>query len=65
MIGIIKNNIKREIKARGLTTEKVCKALGKDRRYIYRTTDKIKVCKLLDIANAIGCDVSELLKGLN
>ena len=64
MIDVVKANIKAELKKRGSNTNKLCKVLGKDRKYIYRTTDGIKLDKLIDIANAIGCTSSELVAGL-
>ena len=64
MIDQVKANIKQKIKERKLTTQQVCKALGSDRMYIYRTTDKVSLDKLVRIAQAIGCSPGELLEGL-
>lgn len=64
MIDIVKENIKTEIKQRGLTVEKVCKILGQDRKFIYRITDRVPLEKIVQIATAIGCRPADLLKGI-
>ena len=38
--------------------------MRKDRKYIYRITDEVKLKKIVEIAKYIGCNPSELLKGL-
>ena len=38
--------------------------MRKDRKYIYRITEEVKLNKIIEIAKYIGCNPSELLKGL-
>jgi len=38
--------------------------MNEGRNYINRMTDKVHAAKVIRIANAIGCEPSELLKGL-
>ena len=64
MIETIKNNIKEQMKANNTNTNKVCKVLGVDRRFIYRLTNECKMNKIVDIAHAIDCTTSDLLKGI-
>lgn len=64
MIEIIKKNIKIQSKKNGLTIQSLCKVLRKDRNYINRITNEVKLNKIISIANAIGCTPSELLEGL-
>lgn len=64
MIQRVKENIKAECKARSITIENLCKSMHKDRKYIYRMTDKVQAIKLIDIAHAIGCQPSDLFKGI-
>lgn len=64
MIQEIKYNIKRKIKERKTTIGQVCKRMRKDRGFINRITDEVKVSKIRMIAEAIGCTPSELLEGL-
>ena len=63
MIQTVKENIKAECKARSITIENLCKTMKKDRKYIYRITDKVQLIKIINIAHAIGCEPTELLKG--
>ena len=64
MIKQVKNNIKEQLKASNMTTQELCKLMKKDRKYIYRITDEVKLNKIVEIAKYIGCSPSELLKGL-
>lgn len=64
MIKELKHNIKVKIKEKGLTIKEVCNKLNSDRLYIYRMTEEVKLNKVIDIANAIGCSPSDLLNGL-
>ena len=64
MIKQVKNNIKEQLKASNITTQELCKLMKKDRKYIYRITDEVKLNKIVEIAKYIGCNPSELLKGL-
>ena len=64
MIKQVKNNIKEQLKASNMTTQELCKLMKKDRKYIYRITDEVKLNKIVEIAKYIGCNPSELLKGL-
>lgn len=64
MISVIKANIKQQIKENKTTAINVCNILHEDRRYIWRMTDKVQAAKIVRIAHAIGCEPSELFKGL-
>ena len=64
MIKQVKNNIKEQLKASNMTTQELCKLMKKDRKYIYRITDEVKLNKIIEISKYIGCNPSELLKGL-
>ena len=64
MIKQVKNNIKEQLKARNMTIQELCRLMRKDRKYIYRITDEVKLNKIVEIAKYIGCNPSELLKGL-
>lgn len=64
MIEIVKKNIKEQMKANDTDVNKVCKALGVDRKFIYRMTDEVKLNKIVRIAHAIGCNTLDLLKGI-
>ena len=64
MIKQVKNNIKEQLKARNMTIQELCKLMRKDRKYIYRITNEVKLNKIIEIAKYIGCNPSELLKGL-
>ncbi len=63
MIKEIKCNIKKELKQRNMTAQELCKKLGRNRKFIWQMTDEVKLNKIIDIADAIGCNVSELLNG--
>ena len=64
MIEQIKNNIKAELKRSNMTAQELCKLMHKDRRYIYYMTDNVKLSKIVEIAQYIGCTPSELLNGV-
>ena len=64
MIRQVKQNIKEQLKARNMTIQELCRLMRKDRKYIYRITDEVKLKKIVDISKYIGCNPSELLKGL-
>ena len=64
MIEQVKQNIKEQLKASNMTIQELCKLMRKDRKYIYRITDEVKLNKIVEIAKYIGCNPSELLKGL-
>ena len=64
MIKQVKNNIKEQLKASNMTTQELCKLMKKDRKYIYRITNEVKLNKIIEISKYIGCEPSELLKGL-
>ena len=64
MIEQVKSNIKEQLKQSNMTTQELCKLMRKDRRYIYYITDEVKLNKIVEIAKYIGCNPSELLKGL-
>ena len=64
MIEQVKQNIKEQLKTSDMTIQELCKLMRKDRRYIYYITDEVKLNKIVEIAKYIGCNPSELLKGL-
>ena len=64
MIEQVKQNIKEQLKTSNMTIQELCKLMRKDRRYIYYITDEVKLNKIIEIAKYIGCNPSELLKGL-
>ena len=64
MIKQVKSNIKEQLKQSNMTIQELCKLMRKDRKYIYRITDEVKLNKIIEIAKHIGCNPSELLKGL-
>ena len=64
MIEQIKQNIKEQLKQSNMTILELCKLMRKDRRYIYYMTDEVKLNKIIEISKYIGCNPSELLKGL-
>ena len=64
MIKQVKSNIKEQLKQSNMTTQELCKLMRKDRKYIYRITDEVKLNKIVEIAKYIGCNPSDLLKGL-
>ena len=64
MIEQVKQNIKEQLKLSNMTILELCKLMRKDRRYIYYMTDEVKLNKIVEIAKYIGCNPSDLLKGL-
>ena len=64
MIEQVKINIKEQLKQSNMTIQQLCKLMRKDRKYIYRITDEVKLNKIVEIAKYIGCNSSDLLKGL-
>ena len=47
-----------------MTAQELCKLMQKDRKYIYRITDEVKLKKIVEIAKYIGCAPSDLLNGV-
>ena len=64
MIEQVKQNIKEQLKLSNMTILELCKLMRKDRRYIYYMTDEVKLKKIIEISKYIGCEPSDLLKGL-
>ena len=64
MIKQVKSNIKEQLKQSNMTIQELCKLMRKDRKYIYRITDEVKLNKIIEISKYIGCNPSDLLKGL-
>ena len=64
MIEQVKQNIKEQLKISNMTILELCKLMRKDRRYIYYMTDEVKLNKIIEISKYIGCNPSDLLKGL-
>ena len=64
MIKQVKQNIKEQLKQSNMTIQELCRLMRKDRKYIYRITDEVKLNKIVEIAQYISCNPSDLLKGL-
>ena len=64
MIKQVKQNIKEQLKQSNMTIQELCKLMRKDRKYIYRITEEVKLKKIVEISKYIGCNPSELLKDL-
>ena len=64
MIEQVKQNIKEQLRQSNMTILELCKLMRKDRRYIYYMTDEVKLNKIIEISKYIGCNPSDLLKGL-
>ena len=64
MIEQVKSNIKEQLKQSNMTTQELCKLMRKDRKYIYRITDEVKLNKIIEIAKYIGRTPSDLLNGV-
>ena len=64
MIKQVKSNIKEQLKQSNMTIQELCKLMRKDRKYIYRITNEVKLNKIIEISKYIGCNPSDLLKGL-
>ena len=64
MIKQVKSNIKEQLKQSNMTIQELCKLMRKDRKYIYRITDEVKLNKIIEISKYIGCNPSDLFKGL-
>ena len=64
MIEQVKQNIKNELKQSNMTMQELCKLMRKDRKYIYRITNEVKLNKIIEIAKYIGCTPSDLLQGV-
>ena len=64
MIKQVKSNIIEQLKQSNMTIQELCKLMRKDRKYVYRITEEVKLKKIVEIAQYIGCNPSELLKGL-
>ena len=57
-------NVKRELKERQSSINKLCRTLGVNRNYINQLRDNTPVSKLKRISDAIGCDLSNLFVGV-
>lgn len=57
-------NIKKELKERDKTVTDLCKDMKVNKNYINQLTDRTNVSKLKRIADAIGCNLANLLEGL-
>ena len=64
MIKQVKSNIKEQLKQSNMTAQELCKLMQKDRKYIYRITEEVKLKKIVEIAKYIGCTASDLLNGV-
>ena len=56
MIKQVKSNIKEQLKQSNMTIQELCKLMRKDRKYIYRITEEVKLNKIIEISKYIGCE---------
>ena len=64
MKDMIIENIKRELRERQSNINKLCRTLHVNRNYISQLKDNTPVSKLKRIADAIGCNLSNLFEGV-
>ena len=64
MIEKVKENIKREIKKSGRTSDQVCRSMKVNRKFISSMTDEVKLSKILMICNDIGCSPGDVLNNI-
>ena len=57
-------NVKRELKERQNSINKLCRTLGVNRNYINQLRDNTPVSKLKRISDAIGCNLADLFVGV-
>ena len=57
-------NVKRELKERQSSINKLCRTLGVNRNYINQLRDNTPVSKLKKISDAIGCNLADLFVGV-
>ena len=60
----IVENIKKELKERNKTVADLCKDMRVNKNFINQLTDRTNISKLKKIADAIGCNLSNLFDGL-
>ena len=64
MIQSIIFNIKKELKQRNKSIYWLCRELRTNRNYINQLKDRTPISKLKNIADAIGCSLSDLFAGV-
>lgn len=64
MIDSIIFNIKKELKQRNKSVSWLCKELRANRNYVNQLKEATPINKLKNIADAIGCSLSDLLNGV-
>ena len=57
-------NVKRELKERQSSINKLCRTLGVNRNYINQLRDNTPISKLKRISDAIGCNLADLFAGV-
>ena len=57
-------NVKRELKERQSSINKLCRTLGVNRNYINQLRDNTPISKLKKISDAIGCNLVNLFAGV-
>lgn len=60
----IVENIKKELKERNKTVSDLCKDMRVNKNFINQLTDRTNISKLKRIADAIGCELSNLFVGV-
>ena len=64
MIESIIFNIKKELKQRNKSVYWLCRELRTNRNYINQLKNRTPISKLKNIADAIGCSLSDLFVGV-
>ena len=64
MIKSIIFNIKKELKQRNKSVYWLCRELRTNRNYINQLKNRTPISKLKNIADAIGCSLSDLFVGV-
>ena len=64
MIETIIFNIKKELKQRNKSILWLCRELRTNRNYVNQLKDRTPISKLKNIADAIGCRLSDLFVGV-
>lgn len=61
---ILQQNIKAQLKARNKSIEELTKEMKVNRNYISQLREGTPLNKLINISQAIGCNITDLLHGI-
>ena len=61
---ILRSNVKKRIKEKGMNIQGFCKSIGVNRYYIAQLSDCTTLRKLKTIADRLDCTVIDLMEGL-